>query len=117
MLFKRHNINKAISSLLLVLLLLIHSIKILHTHSNSILVSNHNCAGDSKEKNNVSQVSSSTVDCSICSYQINKDTDGLPAPPICDLVAEPSESNSKLTSSQILSFHTAFENRGPPLII
>ena len=73
MLFKSNYINKAISAAFLVLLLFIHSIKLLHTHSSNGFFSNHDCNG-LDEKDNF-EFAKSTSDCSICSYQISKDAD------------------------------------------
>ena len=114
MLFKGNHINKAISAALLVLLLLIHSIKLLHTHSNNSFFLNHSCKGNEPDKNDHSQVAKSFADCSICSYQLGKDADDLvyPASDICN--PERQLFNTPLLSFHKLSFHTAFENRGPP---
>ena len=113
MLFKRDYIHKAISAVLLFLLLFIHSIKLLHTHSNNSFFSNHSCRSNGSDKNN-SQVARSFADCSICSYQLGKDADDLvyPASDICN--PERQLFNTPLLSFHKLSFHTAFENRGPP---
>jgi hypothetical protein len=114
MFFRRTYIHKAISAVLLVLLLFIHSVKLLHTHSSNIFFSNHDCKGNGLDKNDHSQVTKSTADCSICSYQLGKDADDLvyPVSDICN--SEQELFNTQLISFHKLSFHTAFENRGPP---
>jgi len=114
MLYKSNYTNKAISAVLLVLLLFIHSIKLLHTHSSDNFFSNHSCKSNGLDKNDHSQVAKSSADCSICNYQLSKDADDLvyPTSDICK--PEQQLFNTQLISFHKLSFHTAFENRGPP---
>ena len=107
MLFGNKYLTKAISATFLVLLLCIHSIKLLHTHSSKSFSHDHH-------KKNL--VEKKGADCTICDYQLNKDADTF----IASLFAEPSGEfvtlNTQINSSYKSSFHTAFENRGPPVI-
>jgi len=112
MLFKSNYINKAISAALLVLLLFIHSIKLLHTHSGNNFFSNHDCNG--LEKKNSYDFAKASSECSICSYQLSKDADDLVYPAFCNPCHEQINFNTRLISFQIFYFHTAVENRGPP---
>ena len=105
MLFKRGYINKTFSAALLVMLLLIHSIKLLHSHS-----------GDNFCKDHHSAIVKSAADCSICSYQLNKDADDLVFPSMVEFDHGTISFNSSLISFHEINFHTAFENRGPPAI-
>lgn len=105
MLFKRSHINKAVSAAMLVILLLIHSIKLLHSHSND------NFCSDSR-----SAIIKSFSDCSICSYQVNKDADYPFCPAISEYEVELISFNTSLITLYNDSFHTAFETRGPPAI-
>ena len=113
-LFKSNYINKAVSSVLLVLLLFIHSIKLLHTHSNSFF-SNHNCNGLDGKK--TYEFATSSSDCSICSYQLGKDADDLVYPEFCDPSPAQIDFNTRLISFHKFSLPSTFENRGPPTII
>lgn len=106
MLFKRSHIGKIVSAGMLVMLLLIHSIKLLHSHSS-----------DDFYKDNHSAIVKSSSDCSICCYQLNKDADDLVYPSICEYDHAPISFNTQLTSFHKFSFHPAFENRGPPFSI
>jgi len=112
MLFKSTYINKAISAVLLVLLLLIHSIKLLHAHSTNSFFSDHDWKG--LDKKNTQEFATSSSDCSICSYQLGKDADDLVYPIFCTPGPDQINFNARLISFQKFSFYTAFENRGPP---
>ena len=76
------------------MLLLIHSIKLLHTHSGNATFSNHNCSGTCFEKNDDSELAKSSSDCGICSYQLTRDTDDLMYPEFCNPIAEQSDLNT-----------------------
>ena len=116
MLFDRSYIKKAISALLLVMLLLIHSIKLLHSHSGNNSFSYHTCGKSDLDKNNTSAVAKSSTDCSICSYQLNKDADDLVYSLLSNYKPEPKNSNTQLISFHRSSPLSAFENRGPPSV-
>ena len=116
-LFKNNYIHKSISAILLVMLLLIHSIKLLHTHPGNNSFSNHDCSGNCFEKNDNSELAKSFSDCSICNYQLTKDADDLVCLSFCSPLTE--EIDLKIRS---FSYHTflppsVLENRGPPSLI
>lgn len=106
MLFRNKYMNKVISAALLVILLLIHSIKLLHTHSS---VSSHGLHKNSLLVN-------SNVDCNICDYQLSKDADDIFYTITERKDREPINDNTQLILSYKYSFHIAFENRGPPVL-
>jgi len=114
MLFKSNYINQVISAMLLVMLLFIHSIKLLHTHSSNNSFSIHSCGNNGLEKNDNSEVAKSSSDCSICSYQLSKDADDLVYPVFYNPDPEQINFNTRLILFQKFSFYTAFDNRGPP---
>ena len=116
MLFDRNYIKKAFSAILLVMLLAIHSIKLLHSHPTNTTFLNHSCNNATLDINDDSETASLS-DCNICSYQLGKDVDELPY--VSDVTASTEHNifNSFLLSVHEFSFHTAFENRGPPFII
>jgi len=116
MLFERNYIKKAFSAILLVMLLAIHSIKLLHSHPTNTNFLNHSCNNAALDINDNSETVNLS-DCSICSYHLGKDAD---APAYASATAPATEHNifnSFLLSFHKFSFHTAFENRGPPSII
>jgi hypothetical protein len=113
MLFKREYTRKAFSAILLVMLLFIHSIKLLHTHPINIFFAGHSCNNALLDINDDSENTNSS-DCSICNYQLSKDADDLIYVPGDNNVTEQNVFNSRGASSRKFSFHTAFENRGPP---
>jgi hypothetical protein len=117
MLFNGNYINKAISSVLLVMLLLVHSIKLLHTHSGNNSFSNHNCRSNALDKNAIYQFAKSSADCSICNYQIGKDADDLVYPALFSPVPEQMDFNLRLISSYKPSHPSLLESRGPPAFI
>ncbi|HKC35053.1 MAG TPA: hypothetical protein VKB95_03290 [Chitinophagaceae bacterium] len=114
MFFKRNHNNKAISTALLVLLLFIHSIKLLHTHSSDTFLSNDSRHGGFNDNSNVVKPSS---DCSICSYQLSKDADDLVYPSFCNPVIDQIDFSTRLISFHKFSFPSVLENRGPPAIM
>ena len=115
MFFDRSYIRKAISALLLVMLLLVHSIKLLHTHTSNNSFSNHNCGKSGLDKNNIATVAKSSPDCSVCSYQLSKDADDMVNPSFCNIKPEPEDANTQFISFRKIASLSAFENRGPPL--
>lgn len=116
MLFKNNYIHKYISVILLVMLLLIHSIKLLHTHSGNTF-SIHYCSGGCIEKNDNSELAKSSSDCGICSYQLTKDADDLLGPECCNPIIEQPDLNTCLLSCDKFSLPAALENRGPPAVV
>jgi hypothetical protein len=107
MLFRNKYLNKAISAALLVMLLLIHSVKLLHTHSS---VSSHDVHKNSFFLN-------SNADCTICDYQLYKDADNFVYTLIEESRQELTTANTQLILSYKYSFHTVFETRGPPVVL
>lgn len=107
MLFGNKYLTKAISATFLVLLLCIHSIKLLHTHSGQSF------SHDLHKKNFIGKKG---ADCTICDYQLNKDSDGFVASLFVEPVGEFVTLQTQVISSYNFSFYTAFENRGPPVI-
>ena len=115
MLFDRDYIKKAFSAILLVMLLAIHSIKLLHSHPTNTIFLNHSCNNAALDTNDNSDTGNLS-DCSICSYQLTKDADSLACVSNTAPATEHAIFNSFLLSFHRFSFHTAFENRGPPSI-
>ena len=105
MLFKRGNINKAISATLLLLLLFIHSVKLLHSHPGNTL---------SKEIHKHNAIIKSGSDCSICNYELAKDIDDLFSDGDRASIPEPTILNSPLIEFYKRISYSAFESRGPP---
>jgi len=95
------------------MLLFIHSIKLLHTHPVNIFFAGHSCNNASLNINDNSENVNSS-NCSICNYQLSKDADDLTYVSNDNDVTEQNIFNSQLISFHKFSFHTAFENRGPP---
>jgi len=116
MLFESNYIKKAFSAILLVMLLAIHSIKLLHSHPTNINFLNHGCNNATLDLSDNSKTANLS-DCSICSYHLGKDADDLIFASVTAPATEHNIFNSFLLSFHKFSFHTAFENRGPPSII
>jgi hypothetical protein len=113
-LFKNRYIHKCISAILLVLLLLIHSIKLLHTHQGNNSFSHHNCSGNCFEKNDDSDLAKSSSDCSICNYQVTKDADDIVYPEFCNFIIEQNDLIARSISFHRFSHPSVLESRGPP---
>lgn len=103
MLWSRQYINKFFSGSLLIVLLIVHSIKLLHSH-------NYNQLHSDRE----AKVESKVADCEICNYQISKDTDNSSSfiEHIDKIEQIISYDEYILTTSKI--FHSKAESRGPP---
>lgn len=116
MLLDRDFIKQAFSAILLVMLLAIHSIKLLHSHPTNTIFLDHSCNNAALDTNDNSETGN-LPDCSICSYQLSKDADLLACVSDTAPATEHNILNSFLLSFHRFSFHTAFENRGPPSIM
>ena len=117
MLFKNRYIHKCISAILLVMLLLIHSIKLLHTHQGNNSFSHHDCSGNCFEKGESSDLAKSSSDCGICNYQLTKDADDLVYPEFCNPAIELSDLVTRSISFDKFSHPSSLEDRGPPVLI
>ena len=110
-------IHKCVSAVLLVMLLFIHSIKLLHTHSTNNSFSHHVCNGSCFEDNDHSEIATTSADCGICNYQLTKDADHILVPEFRSPIIEQTDLNAKLVSSYKCSRPPGLENRGPPSIL
>jgi len=99
------------------MLLLLHSIKLLHTHSRDNSFSHHDCSGNCFEKNDNSDLARSSSDCGICNYQLTKDADDLVYPGSWNLVIEQKDLIERSISFEKFSHPSTLENRGPPVLI
>lgn len=99
------------------MLLLIHSIKLLHIHQGNNRFSHHDCSGDCFEQNDNSDLAKSFSDCSICNYQLTKDADDLVYPEFCSLVIEQNDLVTRSILFDKFSFSSTVEDRGPPVLI
>ena len=116
MLFDRDYIKKAFSAILLVMLLAIHSTKLLHSHPPNTIFLDHSCSKAVLDIHDNAETGIAS-DCGICSYQLGKDADSLACVSDTEPAAEHNIFNSFFLSFHKFTFHTAFENRGPPSII
>ncbi len=105
MFFGNKYLIKAVASLLLVSLLLIHSLKLLHSHPTVLSLN---------DVHKHSAVVKDNSHCSICSYQLAKDADDKFCAEIQDVGTALTKYDPQLTTSYTVSFHPAFESRGPP---
>jgi hypothetical protein len=96
------------------MLLLIHSVKLLHTHQGNNSLSHHNCSGNCLEKNDNSDPSGSSSDCSICNYQLTKDADDLVYAALGEPITAQNDVAARSISFAKFSHSSGLENRGPP---
>ena len=99
------------------MLLLIHSVKLLHTHQGSNSFSQHICSGNCFEKNDNSDLARSFSDCSICNYQLTRDADDLVYPEFCNPVIEQKDLIARSISFEKFSHPSSLKDRGPPVLI
>jgi hypothetical protein len=99
------------------MLLLIHSIKLLHTHSRDNSFSHHTWSDSCLEKNDNSDPAKSSSDCSICNYQLTKDADDLVFPGSCNPVIEQNDLIARSILFDKFSHPSSLENRGPPVLM
>ena len=97
------------------MLLGIHSVRLLHSHPTNNIFLNHSCNKAALDINDNSETTN-LPDCGICSNQLGKDADGLAYTSDKAPAIEHDLFNSFLLPFHKFSFHTAFENRGPPII-
>jgi hypothetical protein len=107
--FKRSYFNKAISVTMLIMLLLFHSVKLLHGHSAYF---SNACESTGAEIINTDHIAS--ADCGICSYQLGKDADDVIAAPGTALIPAPPVLNDHEPSFYTGTLFSFFESRGPP---
>ena len=98
------------------MLLAIHSIRLLHSHPANTIFLSHSCNQAALDINDDAETANLS-DCTICSYQLSKDAVDLAGVSDIAPATEHTIFNSFRLSSHKFSFHTAFENRGPPSII
>ena len=110
-------IHKSVSAILLVMLLFIHSIKLLHTHSATNSFSHHICIGNCFEKNDISETAKTSADCGICSYQLTKDADHHSCPAFASPIIEQTGLHVRSVSYHKFIPPSTLENRGPPVMI
>jgi hypothetical protein len=115
-LFSRNHINKAAAATLLIVLLFIHSVKLLHSHSLQKQVSS---SGRAEKYSNCEEgfesVSPSINECAVCHYQPARDTDNLMAAPFTGLrVLYPLYTSFAVPLDHVHHF-SSFETRGPPV--
>ena len=99
------------------MLLLFHSIKLLHTHQGNNSFSNHTCSDSCFEKNDNPDPARSSSDCSICNYQLTKDADDIVYPEFYNPAIEQGDLIHRSISFDKFSYPSSLENRGPPVII
>src|SRR4026207_1363102 len=75
MLWSNQNINRFFSGTLLIVLLFVHSVKLLHSHSFNHLYAAKSIKTALFDQATNNDESKFSTDCEICTYQIAKDTD------------------------------------------
>lgn len=96
---------------MLLMLLFIHSIKLLHSHAS--IFPGTSCKNTFSDSNETTEKATSS-DCSICSYQLGKDADDF-----VQLVFDINDSEHNVFVEQLISsyndpFSAGFDSRGPP---
>lgn len=104
----RKYLNKALTAAVLVLLLQVHLIKLLHTHADKALTSHE------LQNEIIAKIKS---DCTICDYQLGKDTDDIVCLPACADIQVPADQNAQIILSYRFSSPIAVENKGPPALL
>jgi hypothetical protein len=114
MFLERTHIKKIVSTIFLILLLFVHSVKLLHTHSYNTFFTRS--AGNETifNKSYISDVGKHPSDCEICNYQITKDADHLIFVSNSDFNKESVSYTTVFILHRSLPFFSSFESRGPP---
>jgi hypothetical protein len=117
-LFSRNHINKAAAATLLIVLLFIHSVKLLHSHSlkKQVSFSGSSAKYSTCEKGSES-VTQSFKECAVCHYQPARDSDNLMAASYNSLQTLYKVYSSITVSVDVLHHFSSFETRGPPVLI
>lgn len=112
MFFYGHYIRKTVAGSLLIVLLFIHSVKLLHNHCSRQL----DCKQITGHTDSVS-ASSVSSDCDICNYQVAKDTEHAFAEMDIKIARADTIFNAGLIVNGESSFITSFDTRGPPAFV
>ena len=115
-LYSKHHINKIFSGSLLIVLLFVHSVKLLHSHPYN--QGFHNISGKEISFNKIISNDNSkfSSECEICSYQITKDTDDAFSFIEYDCKVDQLSFFNQDICSGLQIFCSTSESRGPPLI-
>lgn len=117
MFFAHDNKRKVISCVLLIILLVIHSIKLLHNHSSVLIAPGAYLAADGDDlKQKVESVKGSQ-DCPVCSYQPAKDADDKFFTAVDIHYPVGCKTLSTLTVFSPVALPASFESRGPPCTV
>lgn len=113
----RSYFKKISAGILLIVLLFIHSVKLLHNHVYLPLCINHAAENSGREIADTKTISIHPGDCVVCAYHLNKDSDAVTSfqqivfctynPIRCALFLD----------SPYTAFLFVFETRGPPVLV
>src|SRR5690242_14916792 len=112
MLWSKHNINKFFSGTLLIVLLFVHSVKLLHSHPQFYATKSDNTSSFEQVKKN-SEIKLAT-DCEICNYQVTKDTDNAFSFIEHNCKIETASFYNEFILGSPKIFYSTSESRGPP---
>jgi len=111
-----HHTQKTFSALLLATLLLIHSVKLLHSHTYSHFLAkpaNSKALPDTKHQSGFFNAISH---CAVCFYQIQKDADDYFFPISKIHTYKTGQVLDLISASEKTYYYSATESRGPPRI-
>jgi hypothetical protein len=106
--------NKVMAGSMLILLLLIHSIKLLHTHSFPACNNSDNERLKVSNQTGYNAVEKCQPDCEICNYLIAKDADDSFKPALPEESIARQIFNGPLLFNTSIVYHFTAESRGPP---
>ena len=114
MLWSKDYINRFFSGTLLILLLLVHSVKLLHSHPDTRFFATKSAKPASFDQLTNNDETKLPADCEICNYQITKDTDGtFSFIEYSSKIEQLSFYNEYILASPRV-FHSVSASRGPP---
>ena len=108
-------LQKFTSAGLLTILLFIHSVKLLHTHSNNTFIPDNKSA-QVKKQNESEHHFSRNADCNVCNYQLARDGDQVLIFREEGLRIYSNDFTSFSSDILLDTFYSFFESRGPPSV-
>jgi hypothetical protein len=113
----RSYLKKISAGILLIVLLFIHSVKLLHSHAYLPLCEDHAVENSDRELAGSETISIQPGDCVVCAYHLNKDSDAVTSFQQIVFYTYIPDRSVLVLDSPYTAFSFVIETRGPPALI
>jgi hypothetical protein len=113
----RSYLKKISAGILLIVLLFIHSVKLLHSHAYLPFCINHAAESSDREIAGSETVSIHPGDCVVCAYHLNKDSDAVTSFQHTVFYTYNPIRSALFLDSPNIAFLFVIETRGPPALV